>query len=201
MRSRLSLIALFLASSAFAQTSVTVTVDTAADRRPIDPRIYGVAFATAAQLSDLNVPTTRWGGNGTTRYNWQSNATNHAQDWYFESIGEDSALASYDADRFIADARAAGTEAMMTIPTIGWVAKLGPNRSKLASFSVVKYGPQQDTDPYMPDAGNGVRRDGSLITGNDPHDANMPVDAQFQAAWIRHMTGVHYYFLDNEPSI
>src|SRR5664279_3956140 len=210
MSVRFSLTTLLLTVSAFAQTAVTVVVDAAADRHAIDSRIYGVAFATAAQLSDLNVLTNRSGGNATTRYNWQDDASNRAQDWFFESIGEDSGIAGGSADRFVADAKSANAEAMITIPMIGWVAKLGPNRGKLASFSVARYGLQQSTDPYMPDAGNGVRSDGSLITGNDPHEANIPVDAQFQAAWVRHMVstwgmanggGVRYYLLDNEPSI
>jgi hypothetical protein len=207
---RLSLATLLLAASGFAQTPVTVTVDVAADRHAIDSRVYGVAFATSAQLADLNVPTNRSGGNGATRYNWQDNASNRAQDWFFESIGEDSGIAGGSADSFIADTKSAHGEAMITIPMIGWVAKLGSNRGKLASFSVARYGLQKSTDPFMPDAGNGVRRDGSLIAGNDPHDANVPADAQFQAAWVRHMVslwgaanggGVRYYLLDNEPSI
>lgn len=90
------------------------------------------------------------------------------------------------------------------------VAKLGPNRSKLANFSVQKYGPQQYTDYWMPDAGNGVRPYGSLITGNDPNDANVAVDTAFQRGWINHLVsrwgtaangGLKYYIMDNEPSI
>lgn len=34
----------------------------------------------------------------------------------------------------------------MTIPMVGWVAKLGANRAKLASFSRTKYGDQADCD-------------------------------------------------------
>ena len=30
---------------------------------------------------------------------------------------------------------------------------------------------------------------GSLITGNDPHEANMPADPQFQAALYPHSSG------------
>ena len=37
-------------------------------------------------------------------------------------------------------------EPMVTIPMVAWVAKLGPNRSKLASFSAAKYGAQTDCD-------------------------------------------------------
>ena len=75
------------------QTSVTVSVDVAANRRPINPGIYGVAYATTAQLQDLNAPLHRYGGNNTSRYNWQLNADNRGQDWYFQSIGESSATA------------------------------------------------------------------------------------------------------------
>ncbi|HEV2719421.1 MAG TPA: glycoside hydrolase family 44 protein, partial [Thermoanaerobaculia bacterium] len=195
--------ALFFAPALFAQ--VTINVDAAANRHPINPNVYGVAFATTAQLLDLNVPLNRSGGNATTRYNWQLNASNHAADWFFESIGETSALAGESADTFIRDTKAGGAQPMITIPILGWTAKLGPNRGNLASFSVAKYGAQQYTDPYMPDAGNGVRANGSEVAGNDPNDANMPVDALFQQAWVQHLVaqwgGVRYYLLDNEPSI
>jgi hypothetical protein len=54
--------------------AVTVNVDVAANRRLIDPNIYGVAHATSSQLADLNSPLNRNGGNNTTRCNWQLNA-------------------------------------------------------------------------------------------------------------------------------
>ena len=74
-----------------AQTAVTVNVNVAASRRPIDPRIYGVNFATPQQLAALNVPLNRWGGNSTTRYNWQNDTSNRASDWFFENIPNDNA--------------------------------------------------------------------------------------------------------------
>jgi hypothetical protein len=39
-------------------------------------------------------------------------------------------------DDFISATRAAGAQSMVTIPTIGWVAKLDPGRGKLSSFSI-----------------------------------------------------------------
>src|SRR5687767_6830688 len=71
--------------------AVTVTVDVSASRRPINPAIYGVAYATTSQLLDLNTPVHRYGGNNTSRYNWQLNADNRGADWYFQSIAESSA--------------------------------------------------------------------------------------------------------------
>ena len=202
---------LLAAISLQAQTAITITVDVAANRHPINPNIYGVAHATTAELNDLNSPLNRNGGNNTTRYNWQLNADNRGNDWYFESIADGSATAGERGDTFVANARAANAQAMLTIPTIEWVAKVGANRSKLASFSVAKYGAQTGSDSqWFPDAGNGVRTNGQYVTGNDPNDANVPSNSTFQQGWVQHLVGrwgtnanggLRYYILDNEPSI
>ncbi|HKQ50951.1 MAG TPA: glycoside hydrolase family 44 protein, partial [Pyrinomonadaceae bacterium] len=191
--------------------AVTLNVDVNADRRPINPLVYGVAYADFTQLSDLNCPLNRSGGNTATRYNWQLNASNHANDWYYESIADGSAVAGESADAFIADSKAAGAQPMLTIPMIGWVAKLGPNRSKLASFSIAKYGPQTGSDwQWFPDAGNGVKSGGQFVTGNNPADASVLTDSLFQRDWVQHLVGrwgtaagggLRFYLLDNEPSI
>jgi len=205
-----SLAALTL-SNARAQSVVAISVDVAAGRRPIDPRIYGVNWASSQELTDLNAPLHRWGGNTTTRYNWQLNADNKGFDWYFQSIASGTATPAGAMDSFVADSLAAGAQPMLTIPTIGWVATLGPNRSKLSSYSIAKYGAQQDADwQWFPDAGNGILPDGTRITWNDPEDASVPVDSTFQQGLVQHMVaqwgpaqsgGVRYYILDNEPSI
>ncbi len=191
--------------------TVAITVDPTGNRHPIDPNIYGVAHATTAQLNDLNTPLNRNGGNNTTRYNWQLNADNRGNDWYFESIADSSATAGERGDTFIANARAANAKAMMTIPLIDWVAKVGSNRSKLARFSIAKYGAQTGNDwQWFPDAGNGVRTNGQFVTGNDPNDANVPSNSAFQQGWVQHLVsrwgtnasgGLRYYILDNEPSL
>ena len=191
--------------------AVTISVDVAANRHPINPDIYGIADATTAQLNDLNSPLNRNGGNNTTRYNWQLNADNRGSDWYFESIGDSSATAGERGDSFFADSRAASAQPMLTIPMVDWVAKLGSNRSKLASFSIAKYGPQTGNDwQWFADAGNGVLTGGTNIAGNDPNDANVPSTSAFQQGWVQHLVarwgtqannGLRYYILDNEPSL
>ena len=190
---------------------VTIAVNVGANRRPINPNIYGVAHASSADLADLNVPLNRNGGNNTTRYNWQLNADNRGNDWYYESIGDSSAVAGERGDTFVANARAAQAQAMLTVPTIDWVARLGPNRSKLASFSIAKYGAQTGNDwQWFADAGNGVLANGSNVQGNDANDANVASSVAFQQAWVQHLVGrwgtsanggLRYYILDNEPSI
>jgi hypothetical protein len=209
----LAALSLGLAATARAQNpAVTITVDAAKNRRPIDPRIYGVSLADTAQLADLNVPLNRNGGNNTSRYNWKLNADNRGNDWYFESIGDDGSTPAGRSDTFITHSKAASAEAMFTIPTVGWVAKLGPSRAKLASFSIKKYGAQTGADKqWFPDAGNGVlSATGKGVTGNDPNDANVPADPAFMQGWVQHTVdkfgkasagGLKYYLMDNEPSI
>jgi hypothetical protein len=193
------------------QSAVAIQIDVASNRHPIDPRIYGVAFADPASMADLRSPLNRSGGNATSRYNWQINATNRASDWYFESIGSTSPTAGSDADTFVSQAKASGTAPLLTIPMIGWVAKLGANRAILPGFSIATYGPQTGADPYDADAGNGISTaTGQPITGNDPNDADVPASPAFQQGWLQHLVsqwgtsangGVGYYILDNEPSI
>jgi hypothetical protein len=195
-----------------AQTAtVTIRVDAAASRHPINPNVYGVAHATTAQLNDLNAPLHRNGGNNTTRYNWQLNADNRGNDWYYQSIADNSATAGERGDSFISSSRAANATAMLTVPLIQWVAKVGSGRAKLASFSIAKYGPQTGNDwQWFPDAGNGIRTNGQFVTGNDPNDASVPSTSVFQRGWIQHLVnrwgtntngGLRYYILDNEPSL
>jgi hypothetical protein len=190
---------------------VTLRVDANHNRGAISPDVYGVAWAGPAALSDLNCPLNRQGGNSTSRYNWQLNADNRGADWYFESLAYSSDVPGEGGDTFISDSRAAGAQAMLTVPTLGWVAKLGANRGRLSSFSIAKYGPQSGSDwQWFPDAGNGYRANGQPITGNDPADASVPADSLFQQAWVRRLVGrwgaaanggLRYYILDNEPSI
>ncbi len=192
--------------------AVTVTVDAAASKHAINPNVYGVAYATTTQLADLNVPVNRYGGNNTSRYNWQLNADNRGQDWYFESIGDSSSTAGQRGDDFVTSTRAGHAEPMITIPIIDYIATLGSNRSKLASYSIAKYGAQTGNDSqWYADAGNGVRAsDGANITWNTPTDANVANSNLIQRGWIAHLVtrwglavngGVRYYILDNEPSL
>jgi hypothetical protein len=191
--------------------SVTISVNAALNRRLINPLIYGTAHASTAQLAELNAPLNRSGGNNTSRYNWQLNADNRANDFYFESIPFANTPGEV-GDTFIQTSRAAGAQPMLTVPIIDWIAKVGANREKLASFSIAKYGAQTDRDwQYFPDAGNGISAaTNQPIVGNDKNDANVPNSTAFQQAWIQHLVGrwgiagtggLRYYILDNEHSI
>jgi len=194
---------------------LVITVDAQLNRHPISPLIYGVAFASSSQLSDLNAPLNRSGGNAETSYNWQINAHNHAADWFFESIADSPATPGASTDGFVSGSLTGGAQAMVTIPMIGWAPKLGSGRSILPSYSIAKYGPQASHDQYLPDAGNGLGTNSTthttwLITTNDPNDANVPVTSAFQQGYVQHLIsswgnatngGVGFYLMDNEHSL
>jgi hypothetical protein len=197
---------------AHATDGPALTVDPAAGRHPISRYIYGMNFADPSLAKELRLPVDRWGGNATTRYNYRNDTSNRASDWYFENIPNDvsdpSALPDgSSADQFVEKDRAAGTKTIMTVPLIGWVPKA---REKACGFSVAKYGPQQSTDPWDTDCGNGVTPDGAVITGNDPSDTSVPAGAGFVSGWVKYLRsrygdaahgGVRFYNLDNEPDI
>ena len=65
-------------------------IDAAADQHPISPYIYGLNFADPAFAAEIRLPVNRWGGNATTRYNWQNDTSNRASDWFFENIPNDN---------------------------------------------------------------------------------------------------------------
>jgi hypothetical protein len=212
---RLSLIAMFCLVHALAQNPLTtVSVDANANRRAINPNIYGIAYGDAHDISTLNVSLNRWGGNSTSRYNWQIDAHSAGSDWYFETYPDSSGTPGASADSYVATTRSAsnGAQPMFTIPMIDYLANLGPNRSTLEGFSVKKYGAQTATDPYNSDAGNGVSSaTGQDITGNNPTDTGVSNSTTIEQAWVQHFvntfgkgsspTGIKYYILDNEPSL
>ncbi|MGZ5543723.1 MAG: glycoside hydrolase family 44 protein, partial [Limisphaerales bacterium] len=134
------------------------------------------------------------------------NAHNRGADWYFESIADNSAIPGAETDLHVASSKAAGADSMITIPTMGWVAK---DRTIRWSYSIAKYGAQDSSDLYQPDAGNGSMN-GIKITTNDPTDASVLLDSTNQQNWVKHLTnqwglanngGIRYYLMDNEPSL
>lgn len=189
-----------------------LSVNVAANRRLINPDIYGINYASEALATAVRLPVRRWGGNATTRYNYLYDTANHASDWYFENIPKDNpnpaALPNGStADLFVEQDRRTGTKTIMTLPLIGWTPK---SRAYACGFSVAKYGAQQSTDPWRPDCGNGIRTNGSKITGNDPLDTSSVADPAFVQGWINHLKsrygdaaagGVAFYNLDNEPML
>jgi hypothetical protein len=209
--SRAGAVLLLCATRVLGQNAATtVSVDANANQHPISPMIYGIAFPTTDDLKATGFTMNREGGDLSSTYNWQIDATNHANDWYYETFLDPT----YDSDSVIMWTRAAnvGAQPLLTLPMLGYLGNLGPSNSSLWSFSIKKYGPQTGSDPYQPDAGNGISTASGnpFITGNNPLDANIPNSVSQQQSWINHLIGKwgnaaaggqKYYIMDNEPSL
>ncbi len=189
-----------------------LSVNAGANRHAISPDIYGMNYLDEALAAELRLPVRRWGGNAATRYNWQNDTANRASDWYFLNMPENNSNPGAlpdgsTADGFVEQNQRTGTRSLLTVPLIGYTPKA---RTVACGFSVAKYGAQQQTDPYHPDCGNGLRADGSKITGNDPADTSNPIAPGFVQSWVSHLVsrygpasqgGVRFYNLDNEPML
>ncbi|MBF0496960.1 MAG: VCBS repeat-containing protein [Deltaproteobacteria bacterium] len=190
-----------------------LSIDAGAGRHAINEDIYGMNYTDEGLALELKLPVRRWGGNSTTRYNWQTNMHNTGSDYYFENIPDGATGVDGSAsDLFVDQNRRTGTKTLMTIPLIGWTPKGTSSRAHPydCGFKVSKYGPQQSTDPWDPDCGNGVLTNGANLTGNDPADTSTQIGPDFVTGWIQHLTakygaaasgGVAYYDLDNEPML
>lgn len=176
---------------------VRVACDAKATR--ISPLIYGIAFGDKG-WERLGATARRWGGNPTSRYNWETHFSNAAQDWFFENRS-----GGPYAD-FLAESAAHGVQSALTIPMIGWVAKDGSSYS----FPVATFGPQARTDQWRPDAGNGVSASGTNLKPGPPTLTSVPAPPEWAKRWVTAIrandarTGkrsVHEYILDNEPML
>ncbi|GAA3352521.1 hypothetical protein GCM10017744_001860 [Streptomyces antimycoticus] len=163
-----------------------LSVDTTTGRKAIDPHIYGINFADEALAKELRLPVRRWGGNATTRYNYKLDAYNAGADWYFENLYYENGTADLpngsEADKFVEQNRRTGTDTVLTVPMSGWTTAA---RNAACGFSIATYGPQKANDAqWRPDCGNGVKTDGTNVTGNDPpRPASPPVRSSPRAGW------------------
>ena len=187
-----------------------LAVDTSADRHAISPLIYGMNFADEA-LRRPGAAVQRWGGNATTRYNWQNDTSNRASDWFFENIPNENAESPRCRMAPRPTIRRAGPQAGT------------PNDPDHAADRLDAQKPrdhlrlrERQVRPAAVDrlmatgCGNGITPDGSRITGNDPTDTSMAdrpglrqrLDAAFGQA-VRHgdERRRRFYNLDNEPML
>lgn len=182
-----------------------ITVDTTTVLFEVNEEIYGINHATTEMVDELNIPFTRWGGNGTTRYRWNIDTMTHIN-WFFQNIarGDGTGLPdNNDVNRWISGLEGVGLsseQVLVTIPMIGWWPK---SRVRDVSYSVAKYGAQQSIAPDNSDAGNGVLLNGAQVV-NDPTDASVTFDSTDIQSWVEHLDTLHstqYIALDNEPML
>lgn len=187
-----------------------LTVDTNNKTHAISSDIYGVnAYSLdTATITTANLPLTRWGGNNTSRYNFQLGVSNSGSDYFFEnsSKGAGGVWPTGQFDDLVSAGSLYGVKVLGTANLLGWVAKDGSS----CSFPKATYASQYAFDPNSGTCGDGEFSNQSPITGNDPTAASTAVDiAKWDAAWVSHLTttygnaasskGVAIWDLDNEP--
>jgi hypothetical protein len=199
----------------------TLSVDAAASRNPISPDIYGIASygLDATFAHEIQVGNIRWGGDGTSRYNWEVDSSNSGYDWYF--MGGSGATTAptpgESVDLMVNTYKAANAHALITIPILPYVNK---SYAWSCSFPVSEYGDQTSTNPYVFPVINGVKqtcgnsiatvaRNGSTqLLDHDILANHIPNTTVLQQGWVQHLVstfgiaargGVKYYQLDNEP--
>ncbi len=198
--------------SAWAQAVPTLSVDAGAGRHAINPNIYGiVGYGLDATFAEqIQVPNVRWGGDGTTRYNWLVDSSNAGADWYFMGgNGESNPVPGASADQYVQTFQPAGARALMTIPILPYLNK---SAAWNCSFPVSVYGAQQSTNPYVhpngDSCGNGVTAAGATITDTNILANHVANSVSLQQGWVDHLVarfgtaakgGVLFYQLDNEP--
>jgi hypothetical protein len=171
-----------------------IRVDATQNVHPISPLIYGMNQAPVAMQQSLGVRLNRWGGNPSTRYNWKlGNAWNAGSDYFYRN-GDYGYTGSSASDDFVAETLAAGGDALVTLPTLGWVAK--NNDANTCSFPTPD-GQCGDADKASCDTPGAIA---------DPTRANVPSDVSSIVAWVKHLLvekkyTVRFFEMDNEPDI
>ncbi len=207
----------FLVAVAFgarlnAQSPPTLEVDAAANQHPINPNIYGIASygLDATYAEEIQVPNIRWGGDGTTRYNWEVDSSNAGFDWYFMGgNGETNPVPGASVDLMINTYKPANAGALITIPIIPYV---NSTSAWTCSFPTSVYGTQQSFNPYVhpngEDCGNSISSSGTQLLDTNIYANHINNSVSLQQGWLQHLVstfgmavngGVPFYQLDNEP--
>ena len=135
-----------------------LTVDAGNQTHAISPYIYGMNdyLLDAATVTGTGLTVTRWGGDNTSRYNYQTNTSNSGADWYFEnSSGSVGQWPDGNFNDLVAAANQYGIKTLGTVPVQGYVANSNP---AACSFTQTSYPGQQS---YSGNCGNGVYADGT----------------------------------------
>jgi glycosyl hydrolase family 44 len=207
------------APAAAATAGPALSVNGGADHHPISPYIYGMNFASAGLAKQLDLPVDRWGGNTTDTYNWKLGSSNLGNDWYFENVADcwDEAHAwcsngngTRAYREFVAKDRAAGSQTLLTVPAMGWVAKDAPLDHPLTcGFPKSVFADQTSFDDYDKRCGSGVKAGGGFVPST-PSRTGTQIGPSFDGDWVKKLKslygsaangGVRFYELGNEPAL
>lgn len=140
---------------------VELRVDMQGERRPISPLVYGINGHDLAEGHPGVFAFRRLGGNRTSAYNWENNASNAGEDYHHTSdayFGDSNEPARFVLD-FIAKAQREGAGALVTVPMLERVArdKNGPVAASEVDARFVRSVPRSSGEPAVtPDVSDAV---------------------------------------------
>jgi mannan endo-1,4-beta-mannosidase len=114
------------------QTKVDFTINVNQGRKPISPNIYGTNTNKATGVDTLNPTVTRFGGNRSSAYNWETNWSNagsdyifHSDDWWLGEVGINKgtweAVSGSVLQAQVDSARKVKRASMVTLQAMGYV--------------------------------------------------------------------------------
>lgn len=203
---------------------VEVTVDIL-KQYPISPWIYGVAASSSDNeqtLQELGVTVARWGGNARTRHNWEINASNAGGDWYYTNVSQGDSVPGSASLQFMQRNQRLGALSILTIPTIGWVARDsesqsidvpeqgGPPISEGSDIAFTRFVNGAWSMPYDPAANRERTSLQSFPSKDGPYE--YPPDQTdgkvYQDEWVAYLLSQRLkdapppiYAMDNEPEL
>ena len=194
-------------------------------RKAISPDIYGVTiFWNSSTPSDLvtfakniGLPANRYGGDGTTRYNWNVDSSNAGSDWYFiGGNGQSSVTPGASVDTIVDGNRVNGTKSIVTVPIIDYINASATYNCSYPDPPVtnqVGINGNPAYDPYVHLANGDACGSGSNASGyisdSSPTATDIANTTSIQKSWVSHFVskygaassgGVPIYELDNEPN-
>ena len=202
-----------------------LTIDVGALRHAISNDIYGVTIfwssSTPASMQQfaaaIRLPVNRYGGDATTRYNWQVDSSNAGSDWYFMAgNGSSTVTPGASVDTIVDGNRINGTKSIITVPIIDYINKASPWNCSYPNPPVgnqVGINGNLAYNPYVhlangAQCGSGSNAAGYIADGN-PTATDIANTPAIQQAWVSHFVGkygqghsggVPIYELDNEPN-
>jgi hypothetical protein len=184
-----------------------ITIECRRDH-PISPLIYGIAFYPLWEYRDdhqwtMKPTARRWGGNHTSRYNYElGEAFNAGADWFFKNLTY-TGRPRYSWETFIESNAQHGVQSTFVLPMLGWVAK----DTTSASYPAGDF-PEQQSFESPGGAGNGRGKDGKFLKTPSPEQTSRPAPPEFIARWVKalhdkadDLWAQPLYILDNEPNL
>ena len=143
----------------------------------------------------IGLPSNRYGGDGTTRYNWNVDSSNAGSDWYFMAgNGQTSVTPGASVDTIVDGNRVNGTKSIITVPIIDYINAASPwncsypnppNSGQVSVNGNPPYNPYVTLDGGKVQCGSGSNASGYIADSN-PLATDIANTPAIQQAWVTH---------------